>query len=179
VVENQRWRLIAAAAEALAERGWAAITVADIAARAHVSRGTFYEQFDDLVACLLAAHEMVADCICDLAGSCRGAEEDGAGLRSLLEEILRFLAEEPALAHLLGPEVAVGVPEIAVARERLLERLGETGAGRRPLEGAFALVSERLETGRADSLPELAPQLTELIRRGAGPGRRRPGAPAM
>jgi AcrR family transcriptional regulator len=179
VAESQRWRLLGATAETLVERGYARTRVADIAARAGVSRGTFYEQFEDLPACLLASYEMVADCIRDLAGSaCGGEVEREVRLQTALEEVLRFLAEEPALAHLLSAEVAAGVPAIAAARERFVERLTEMGVERRPLEGAFALVSERVVAGETEGLPELGPQLIELIRGGAGPGRQRPGGPA-
>jgi AcrR family transcriptional regulator len=165
VAESQRWRLLGAAAEVVAERGYARTRVADIAARAGVSRGTFYEQFDDLSACLLAAYEMVADCIYDLARSaCGGEGEREERRQAALEQVLRFLAEEPALAHLLSVEVAAGVPAIAAARERLVARLMEGGAAERwRLEGAFALVSQQVTAGEAGRLPELAPQLAECI----------------
>jgi len=180
VAENQRWRLLGAAGEVLVERGYARTRVADIAARAGVSRGTFYEFFRDLPACLLATYEMVADCVCDLADSaCSGEGEWEARLRVALEEILRFLAEEPALAHLLGSEVAAGVPAIAAARERLVEKLARSGADRHSLEGALALVSKRIAAGQAARLPELAPQLAELIRPAAGgPGKPPRAGPA-
>jgi AcrR family transcriptional regulator len=179
VAESQRWRLLGATAEVLAERGYARIRLADVAARAGVSRGTFYEFFEDLPACLLAAHEMVAECVCDLVESACGAEgEWEARLRAALEEVLLFLAEEPALAHLLGTELAAGVPVVAAAHERMLDRLAATGAERRSLDGAFSLVLERVAKGETADLPELAPQLTQLIRRAEGPARRRRGAPA-
>jgi AcrR family transcriptional regulator len=172
IQESQRWRLLGAAAEVLAEHGYARATVSDIAAVAGVSRGTFYEQFEDLGACLLATYEMAAECVCDLAGSACGLEgEWEKRLRAALEEVLDFLVEEPALAHLLGIEAPAGVPAIAVARERLVATLTEMGVERRSLEGAFALVSERVVAGEVERLPELAPQLAELIRpRAGGPG---------
>jgi AcrR family transcriptional regulator len=172
--------LLGAAAEVLVERGYARTKASDIAAKAGVSRGTFYEFFDDLPDCLLAAYEMVAECVGDLADSaCGGEAEWEARLGAALDETLRFLAEEPTLAHLLGPEVAAGVPAIAVARERLIEKLARSGAERRSLEGALALVSERIAAGQVVRLPELAPQLVELIRPAAGgPGKPPRGAPA-
>jgi AcrR family transcriptional regulator len=179
VVESQRWRLLGAASEVLVERGYARTRVADIATRAGVSRGTFYELYEGLPACLLAAYEMAADCVCDLAASACGGEGDWeARLRTALEEILRFLAEEPALANLLGAEVAVGVPAIASARERFVASLAQAGASKHALEGAIELVSGRVAAGETDSLPELAPQLAQLIRRGSGPRRQRRGGPA-
>jgi AcrR family transcriptional regulator len=179
VAESQRWRLLGAAAEVLVERGYARTRVADIAAQAGVSRGTLYEHFDDLPACLLAAYEMAAECVYDLAASACDAEREwGACLKTALEEVMGFLAEEPALAHLFGAEVAAGVPAIAAARERLIARLAAMGVERRSLEGAIALVSVRVSVGETARLPELAPQLAKLIRREAGPGEQRRGAPA-
>jgi AcrR family transcriptional regulator len=178
VAESQRWRLLGATAEVLVERGYTGIRIADVAARAGVSRGTFYEQFEDLPACLLAAYEMVVDCVCDLAESAHGGEGTcEVRLRRALEEILRLLAEEPSLAHLLGAEIVVGVPAIAAARERFVDRLAGVGLERRRVEGALALVAEWIAAEETDRLPELAPQLTELIDP-AGAGRPPRAAPA-
>jgi len=55
--ELQRARIVAAAAETLAERGCGAITVEEIACRAGVSRKTFYEHFEEREGCLIAAIE--------------------------------------------------------------------------------------------------------------------------
>lgn len=165
VVESQRWRLLGATAEVLAERGYARTRIADVAARAGVSRGTFYKQFDDFPSCMLAAYEMAADCVCDLAFSaCREEGEWEVRLEATLEAITDFLADEPALAHLLGAEAAAGMPAIGAARVALIARLQETGVERRSLEGAFALVVEQVARGEGDLLPKLVPQLTELIR---------------
>jgi AcrR family transcriptional regulator len=168
VVENQRWRLLGAAAEVLAERGYGRIRVADVCRRAGVSRETFYEHFEDLPDCLLAAFEMTADCVVDLASAaCDREGKKVERLRRALDELLEFLADEPALAHLLGAEATAAVPAIAAARERLVQRLVTLGVKRRKVEGALALVSERLAAGDGDCLPSLAAQLAELV--GGGP----------
>src|ERR1700733_6706511 len=59
VVENQRRRLLAGAARALAEQGYAALTVKHVIEAAGVSRTTFYANFDDKRDCVLAAHRDV------------------------------------------------------------------------------------------------------------------------
>ena len=195
VAESQRWRMLGAAAEVLAERGYARATASDVTARAGVSQRTFYEQFDDIAGCLLAAYEMVAECVCDLASAaCEGevaderpgdsrelpdATADHPGrsdrrLRAALDEVLAFLAEEPALAHLLGAEAPAGVPAIAAARGGLLDRLAALGPPRPAVEGALALVSSQVAAGEAADLPRLAPQLAELL---APAGQRRPAEP--
>ena len=58
VLASQRGRLLEAMAQCVAEQGYAATTVAQVIARAGVSRKTFYEQFADKRACFLAAWEV-------------------------------------------------------------------------------------------------------------------------
>ena len=52
--ERRRARVLRAAVVEAGEHGYASLTVGHIAARARVSRRTFYEMFDDREACLLA-----------------------------------------------------------------------------------------------------------------------------
>jgi len=183
VAENQRWRLLGAAAEVLAERGYADTTAVRVARCAGVSRHTFYAHFDDLGACLLAAYEMAADCLCDLlVGACEGGrgEDWPDRLRAALDQLLAFLAAEPALANLLGPAAPAGNPAIAAARERLINRLAWPLRGarrlrpeaapalapeteRRLIAAALALVGDRVAAGAVDRLPELGPELAELL----------------
>ncbi|MFZ5520386.1 MAG: TetR/AcrR family transcriptional regulator [Pseudomonadota bacterium] len=57
VVRSQRTRIKQALAASVAEKGYAATTVADITALAGVSRTTFYEQFKDKEDCYLVCFE--------------------------------------------------------------------------------------------------------------------------
>ena len=57
VVASQQRRLLRAMADAVAENGYAATTVADVVARAGVSRKTFYERFDGKQECFLALYD--------------------------------------------------------------------------------------------------------------------------
>ncbi len=180
VVESQRWRLLAAAGEVLAENGYARTRSADIAERAGVSRSTFYSQFENVEACLLAAYEMAADCIVDLvSSSCVQASDPAGRLGVAVDAVLEFLAEDPATIRLLGSEAPAGVPAIAAARETFVDRLAEMLRGVRLPEGsrtggppeidrslvggALALVSEVAAVDGAERLPELAPELAELL----------------
>jgi AcrR family transcriptional regulator len=54
---SQRGRLICAIADCVAEHGYPETTVADVIARAGVSRRTFYEHFTDKEDCFLAAYD--------------------------------------------------------------------------------------------------------------------------
>ncbi|MEX2253404.1 MAG: TetR/AcrR family transcriptional regulator, partial [Thermoleophilaceae bacterium] len=57
---HQRQRLIEAAAGALAEQGYGRLTATRVTELARVSSRTFYQHFEDLWACLLAAYESEA-----------------------------------------------------------------------------------------------------------------------
>jgi AcrR family transcriptional regulator len=57
VADSQRTRLMVAFTELMAERGYAAVRLAELVARAGVSKATFYEHFADKEQCMLAAYE--------------------------------------------------------------------------------------------------------------------------
>jgi AcrR family transcriptional regulator len=61
VREAQRVRMLAAMVQAVAERGYGRVTVADVIERAGVSRKTFYEQFANKDDCFLAAYDATVD----------------------------------------------------------------------------------------------------------------------
>src|SRR5580692_4684564 len=61
VSEIQRSRMLTAAAEAVEEVGYARLTVAQVIARARVSRKTFYDLFEDREDCFLAAFDQAID----------------------------------------------------------------------------------------------------------------------
>jgi AcrR family transcriptional regulator len=57
VGELQRARIVAGAIEAVAQSGYGGLTVAEVIARARISRRTFYELFEDREDCFMAAFE--------------------------------------------------------------------------------------------------------------------------
>ncbi len=57
ITQHQRARIIAALAEETVEKGYRAVTVADIVSRAGIARNTFYENFSSKEDCFLAASE--------------------------------------------------------------------------------------------------------------------------
>lgn len=182
VAANQRWRLLGAAAEELAESGHQRTTSTRVAKRAGVSPATFYKHYDNVAECLLASFEVASDCV--WAAVMAGCEEPSLPwsrrLRESLDSTLRFLAAEPAIAHMLGGEPAAGEAAIAVARGRLLERLAgllaegremrPKGAPKLPpntelhmVSGALVVISDRIAAGEGAQLPQLAPQLAETL----------------
>ena len=57
IAQHQRARIISALAEETVEKGYRAVTVADIVRRAGIARNTFYENFSSKEDCFLAASE--------------------------------------------------------------------------------------------------------------------------
>jgi AcrR family transcriptional regulator len=181
VVAHQRERLLDAAAAAVAEQGYAELTVRDLIVRAGVSRRTFYQLFDDKIDCVFAAHQraferlskvIVDACRAEVAWSDRVAGAIGASLA--------FAVESPSEAQLIVVAChTASEPKLAsrghAAHEKLADllRVGRQQAevGHTPpdlteqavIGAAMAVVGTRLLAGEVDSLPLLAPELTQVI----------------
>jgi AcrR family transcriptional regulator len=178
---HQRQRLLEAAAAALAEQGYGRLTAARVTELAGVSSRTFYQHFEDLWACLLAAYETEAGLLREqIESACAGlAEGDRRGrARAGIAAALGFLAGEPSVARLLSAEPPPQIAALAAARRDLVERLGAMlravltdpdgatplpGLERRLIGAALALVSSRAAGGDPQRLRDLEPELSELL----------------
>src|SRR3954469_8571095 len=120
----QRARLLDGMAQAVAEKGYAAATVADAVRIARVSRGTFYALFASKEACFLESYRHGVDVLVDRVRAAVRAEDGDwvARLRAGLQAYLRTLAGEPGFArtHLL--EVPAAGPRARAARDDALRR---------------------------------------------------------
>src|SRR4051794_9860174 len=126
VTEIQRSRMLVAAVEAVEEVGYARMTVAQVIARAKVSRKTFYDVFADREDCFLAALEQAVSQMGRLVRESYEREEGWRdGVRAGLAELLVFLDEEPALARLCLVEALGAGPRVLERRAQLLEELAE------------------------------------------------------
>jgi len=124
VAASQRGRLLDAMAQIVAEKGYAATTVADVVERAGVSRRTFYEQFADKEACFLAAYDVG---LAVVLGRIRDAVETGTAAsgwrgraRAGVEAFLALLASEPAFARALQVEILTAGPAALERRDGML-----------------------------------------------------------
>ena len=61
VAASQRLRLLEAISGLVAEHGYAAVTIGDIATRAGTAKRTFYDHFPDKLQCFLAALDEITD----------------------------------------------------------------------------------------------------------------------
>ncbi len=184
VVASQRGRLLFAIAQAVAEKGYAATTVADVVERASVSRRTFYEQFDSMEACFLVAFDTAVEIV--LGRMAEAAEKVDAGdwralTRSDIATYLEILASEPAFARALHVEVLKAGQAALDRRAEImalfsgrtqavyqLARKQDPDLPELPDE-AFALhsggvddlIRECLRTEDADALPKLAKPIAD------------------
>lgn len=176
VARNQRERIFAALAQLVAERGYEGTSVARVVALAGVSSRSFYKQFSGKRDCFGALHERSQERLfAALSRPC----EDGGGAADLVRRSLAaglgLLAAEPALATLLTLEAPAAGGEIARRHfdwlARYADLLAALSAQRRPagsteltiVGGIASRIAQRALADEADRLPELGPELTEVV----------------
>jgi len=184
VLASQRGRMLTAISEAVAEKGYAATTVADVVGRAGVSRKTFYEHFSDKEECFIAAWDTgVALLIDAVTRATLGAEGDWKDrLHAGVRAYLHTLVSVPAFARTFLIEVLAAGPRAldrrAQVHRRFAELLRTLHERQREVApelpelpdevftatvGAVeALVAERVRQGRIEELPELESVITYI-----------------
>jgi AcrR family transcriptional regulator len=188
VVASLRGRMLEAMAQAVAIKGYASATVADVVAGAGVSRKTFYEHFTDKEDCFLAACEYVAGALYDtLARAIASAPTPDERLERLVRGYVRTLRASPRGAIAFVIEARAATPKIREHHRRILERFAELvqhpdapGTDDQLFRLAAVMTVEDFagnavaERG-AESLAELEDTLVQLAARIVGTAGRRPG----
>jgi AcrR family transcriptional regulator len=181
VVHNQRERLIAGLAEAVAEKGYGGTTIADITRHAAVSRRTFYEHFDGKDECFVAAFDTVTAQLRErVEEAYKGEDEWTDAIRAGIDAMLTFLASEPNLARLAMVEALVAGPVVVerydAAVQTFLPYLNEGREGRPKavldrlsdsteealVGGMVSLIARRIVAGQTAELESLLPDLVEF-----------------
>jgi AcrR family transcriptional regulator len=124
VREVQRVRMLDAMVQAVAEKGYVRVAVADVIERAGVSRKTFYEQLANKEDCFLAAYDAGVDRLLaaiDAALAERAPDWLG-GARRAVEVYLAEMAASPAFARAFLIEVLGAGPEALARRDVVQER---------------------------------------------------------
>lgn len=125
VLRDQRERLVAAVPGVVAERGYQAMSVADIVKAAAVSRNAFYKNFSDKQECFAAAHEVSHERLFEtLAGPCESAATIEERVELSLAAGLDALASDPDMARLLFVEAPSAGEEMALRYHEWLQRYG-------------------------------------------------------
>jgi AcrR family transcriptional regulator len=181
VVHNQRERLIAGLAEAIAENGYSGTTIAHITRHAAVSRRTFYEHFNSKDECFVAAYDTVMNELRErVSAGFEEADDWPHAVRSGIGAMLSFLAAEPHLARLCMVEALVAGPVVVERYDAAIQSFVpyfQGGREGRPPEvlsrlsptteealvgGMVSLISRRIIAGKAEELEELLPDLVEF-----------------
>jgi AcrR family transcriptional regulator len=179
VERNRRERIIHATAETIQAKGYAAVTVGDIAVAAGIGKDVFYEHFSDkrhvfLAAQQHAAHETFNACARAYFAGRSWPERVYHGLRALTQ----IIAAEPALAHLrivapyaAGPEAIERAQQMSAMYAVFLQE----GYGYRPeakqlpylcsgaiVDAVFEIIRGQIAAGNARELPRHVPQLAYI-----------------
>jgi AcrR family transcriptional regulator len=128
----------------MAERGYAAVTIGELARRAQVSRGAFYEQFVDKEECLFAAYDRFA--------------------RDILEAMIRGITPKTTWEELIDTALAGYLDALQadlVAARAFIVEMDSAGAAARDrrrgaMRGFAGVLRERYDATRRHD-PTLGP----------------------
>jgi AcrR family transcriptional regulator len=179
IAQHQRARIINALALEVSEKGYRAVTVADIVKRAGIARNTFYENFGSKEDCFLAAQKFAMSAALSRVVEAAGEIDDWAyRVEAGLAAFLGFVAEEPALARTCMVDALAAAPtsvryyeeslqafvslfrlgrDVSPHGEELPETLEEALIG-----GVFWILYQRLLVSEPESINELLPELVEF-----------------
>jgi AcrR family transcriptional regulator len=182
---HQRERLLRAAAEEFAARGFAGAGSESISRRAGMSKATFYEHFANKEQCIIALFDRAVEAVLVemAAAAARGGGDALARMRASSHAFLLALAREPAYAQTLLVEIIGAGPRAAARRDQALaafaaaleaenERAAERGLLARfasphdayAVVGAVAeLVSRQVRRGVPSDPLELEPVIERLL----------------
>jgi AcrR family transcriptional regulator len=180
VSRSQHERLLEAMIDTVAEKGYNATTIVELARRAGVGRRTFYEQFGDKESCFLAAHDWLLERLANYAVP--AYERPGPWperVRDGLAAILTAIAYRPQGARLAMIEVLAAGPR---AHRRHLAAIDafvpyiDQGRRETPLGsvlppnlarivagGVAARIHDQVATGHTSDLPRLHAELLYLV----------------
>lgn len=180
VARDQRERLIAAVPGVVAEKGYAAMSVAEIVRAAAVSRNAFYKNFADKQECFAVAHDAGHERLFDvLTGPCEIGGTVEERVEGSLMAGLAALAGEPALARMLFVEAPAAGEKIALRYHEWLGRYGKllhAAASALPVEsipgpevepliagGIASRIGSEVLHGRAPGLPGLIEPMHKYV----------------
>lgn len=177
---TQRERILAAAAEIISKRGYRGATVALIVERAGVARVTFYENFENREACLLALFDGAVEEMRRRTDAAIASELDWpAQVRACIAAFLDYVVEEPALARTCLIESMAAGPAAMERYELALQSYSPILSAGRELGGGLGdllgtqledsivggivwMVHQRLLRDEVEEIPGLLPTLVEF-----------------
>lgn len=185
VAEAHRTRLHYAIVSVVAEKGYAATTLTDIAKVAKVSRSAFYAQFSDKEACFLSAYEAAHHSLIEHLRRDQRADMDWeTRLRASVRSYLNFKRNYPELAFTLLVEIhAAGANARAkrdwghqrfaeLQRRMYLQRCEEAGATAvlpreiflAAVAGVEEIAADYVCSGRTDQILAAEPAILYVLK---------------
>jgi AcrR family transcriptional regulator len=180
VVKSQRERIVDATAAIVAEKGFAGLTIPEIASRANVSHETFYEMYPTKHDAFLGAQKIGLHQALRVTAEAFDAREADwhEGVAAGIQALTEFVCSEPAHAHLTLVDTFGASPAAIEIRESALAAFtdylhpgfehaqahievspiaAEAVAG-----GIWQVLHHYIEHERMHELPDAAPQLAYL-----------------
>ena len=195
VLADQRARLLAAVPGVVAERGYEAMSVADVVKAAAVSRNAFYKNFKDKQECFAIAHEAGHERLLEiLAQPCKAKGTAAERVERSLAAALEALSSDPDMARLLFVEAPSSAgEEIALRYHEWLQRYGALLRTVSPRQestppapaaemdqvivgGIASRIASEVLKGGATELTVLTPPLVEYVLTFYGPSKPDPQA---
>ncbi len=177
VAYSQAERIIRALAASAGERGYPAVTIAEIAARASVSQATFYSHFADKHAALVAALDSAGSQMLGFVmPAARRAPDWENSVRAAIGALCAFYASEPNLARLVAVETYAAGPEALDQRDRAnteirallapgLEAMPQMKSivGDAALGAVWTLLYAQIVNEGPQALPQIAPLASYMV----------------
>jgi AcrR family transcriptional regulator len=127
--EEVREALTGGLAAAIADKGYAATTIADVVTHARVSKRTFYEHFADKEACLMALYEQGCHHLLAVVSSA-ATRGGGTGWKAMVNDgvsaYLNALESMPAVTRTLLVEIQAAGPKAYRLRQQMQRRFADT-----------------------------------------------------
>jgi len=173
---DQAERLLRAVAATVAELGYPATTVGEIAARAQMSLSTFYAHFDSKEEAMLAAVDSgSAQMLATTLPAFRRGHDWPHAVRSAFGAMFAFGAAEPEFTQLGTVEVYAAGKRALEQRDRVMEGLeallapgyerfpGAPPIAAEAIGGAiYSLIYDQVKARGPESLPQIAPLATYM-----------------
>ena len=174
VASHQRARIHSAMLDLVAERGYDAVTVRDLAGAAGVSTRSFYKHYSSKEQCFLRVHRLITHRVLRVFGSSHEGVSREAGIRLGVEAIMRVWASEPKAARLLCMDAYAAGPAALKQAEwarrtieaAIVESLGDKFEAAGSLLIAEAIVAGIFSATRhclLDGKARLDPQLRDAL----------------
>jgi AcrR family transcriptional regulator len=178
--EHQRSRVLAAAAETIAKRGYNSTTVDHIVAAAGIGVGTFYDLFENKQDCFLRAYERILAAARErIAAAIPRDRPWSEQACAALRETLALIVAQPLDARLALVEIQTAGPKGLARYEATLDEIApclRRGRDSSPLAdelpatletatvgGILWLLQQRILEGEVDGLEALLPELTGIV----------------